>query len=64
MDAINYLSNRQINPECILSTNQEMADCDGEYFSDMLKTLDHLLEKQVKTWWDVFTFEQCPLRMV
>lgn len=23
----------------------------------MIKTLENLLEKQIKSWWDIFTFE-------
>lgn len=56
MEAINFLLNRQINSKYIFSTNQVMTECD-EDFSGKLKTLENLLEKQVKTWWDMFTFE-------
>lgn len=56
MDPFNYLLNRQMDPECVFSSNHEMADCE-EDFSGTLKTLDNPLEKQIKVWWDVFTFE-------
>lgn len=56
MDAFNFLSNRQLNPESIFSSNLIITDCE-EDFSGMLKTIDNLLEKQIKTWWDVFMFE-------
>lgn len=56
MEAFNFLSNRQIDPEYVFSSNQEMTDSDEDY-TGMLKSLGSLLEKQVKTWWDIFTFE-------
>lgn len=56
MDAINFLSNRQMNPEDIFSTSQTMTECE-EDVSGSLKNLENLLEKQVKTWWDIFTFK-------
>ena len=56
MDAIDFLSNRQISADSIFSSSQEMTDCEEDYPS-ILKALDNLLEKQVKAWWDVFTFE-------
>ena len=56
MEVINFLSNRQINAESVFSTNQEMAECEEDY-PGTLKALENLLEKQVKAWWDVFTFE-------
>lgn len=36
-----------MDPECVFSTNQVMTDCE-EDFSWILKTLENLLEKQVK----------------
>lgn len=56
MDAFNFLKNRQLNPESVFSNDQPMIE-NEEDFSALLKTLDGLLEKQIKTWWDVFTFE-------
>lgn len=55
MEVFNFLTNRQINPDNIFSANQEMAEID-EDVSGMLRSLESLLEKQIKTWWDVFTF--------
>ncbi|XP_073471443.1 vomeronasal type-2 receptor 26-like [Aquarana catesbeiana] len=49
-------SSQQMDPECVFSSNREMADCE-EDFSGTLKTFSNLLEKQIKVWWDVFTFE-------
>lgn len=56
MESINFLSNRQMDPQCFFSFNQEVTEHDEDY-TGMFKALDNLLEKQVKTWWDVFTFE-------
>lgn len=44
MDAMNFLSNRQMNPKCVFSMSQEMTDCEEDY-TGILKTLDNLLEK-------------------
>lgn len=56
MEAINFLSKRQINPDSVFSSSTELGDCDEDTTS-LLKNLDHLLEKLLKTWWDVFTFK-------
>ncbi|XP_073465174.1 NACHT, LRR and PYD domains-containing protein 3-like [Aquarana catesbeiana] len=45
-----------MDPECVFSTSHEMIDCDEDY-TGTFKNLENLLEKQIKTWWDVFTFE-------
>lgn len=56
MDLFNYLSDRQMNPEHVFSNNVEMT-VDEEDFSVTLRSLENLLEKQIKVWWDVFTFK-------
>ena len=55
MDSINFLSNRLLNMDSIF-TNDGGGD-DELDFNSLLSTLSNTLEKQVRTWWDIATFE-------
>lgn len=56
MDGNNFLSNISFDAKSVFSANQTISDND-EDCSTLFKMLENTLEKQVKTWWDVFTFE-------
>lgn len=55
MDALHFLSNRQLSLDTLFSSNIDTRE--NTDFNSALTSLGNVLETQVKTWWDICTFE-------
>lgn len=55
MDSIRFLSNRHLNMDSIFTSDEEGED--SMDYNAILSALSNTLEKQVRTWWDIVTFE-------
>lgn len=56
MDAVKFLSNRQIDISSLFCTNEEFEMKEDHKGTPL--ALGNALEKQIGTWWDVCTMEQ------
>lgn len=56
MNSINFLNNRKVNLNTLFSSEEEWEG--NEDYNGILNSLANALEKQIRTWWDVQTFEQ------
>lgn len=56
MDAVQFISNWSINLDSVFTT--DITPVDYVDHGQLLSTLGYTLEKQIRTWWDICTFEQ------
>lgn len=56
MDTVKFISNRTINLDSLFTADAPSVDYVDH--SQLLATLGYTLEKQIRTWWDICTFQQ------